>query len=304
MTRQQCGTCGQPVTDQAHICHGCTGALTLDLQKIGGYRHTDGRWIPGLLTDLLTAATGAARIPTQGDRDDDDTRRTLDSRYPATCSTAGASGNTAALALHHEIWADITGWVRILLDDAGAPCSHGSCALGARPVCRLQHLADEATIDPCRWLEQHAATIRRQEWAPAMLADLDRHLARAETLVDLPDALTVPCPWCQRRVPIDPDADIIECLCKQWGTVDWWVEQVAPPMPGLPLTLAELVPWLRTRGYDVTPQQLRTWADRGTLPAIPATAGHGITRQFDARTALEAAEQSGTRRVVPTSLTL
>jgi hypothetical protein len=298
-----CGTCGQPVHDHGHLCTGCTGALTLDLQRIGGYRHPDGRWIPGLLADLLTAATGAARIPTQGDRDDDDTRRTLDARYPATCSTAGAAGNTAALALHHEIRTDLTGWVRILLDHVPGPCPHGSCAAGVRPTCPARHHAVDPNAEPARWLELRAAAIRRHDWAPAMLADLDRHITRAETLVDLPDAITVPCPWCQRRVPIDPTADMIECLCKHWGTVNWWIEQVAPPLPVLPLTLAEVVPWLRTRGYDVTPKQIEHWADRGQLPAVER-GGQGIPRRFAARTVLEVAEQSGARRVIPTSISL
>lgn len=286
MTRQ-CGTCGAPLTDQAHLCTGCTGALTLDLQRIGGYRHTDGRWIPGLLTDLLTTATHGAVIPSQGgSADDDTTRRTLDSRWPATTAAIREPANTAALALHHEITTDLIGWVRILLGETVVP--------NRNPY---------AWTRPARWLEHRTTTIRRHDWAPAMLTDLDRHITRTERLIDLPDALTVPCPWCTRRVPIDPDADIIECQCGCWGVLDWWIDQVAPPLPTQPMTLAELVPWLRTRGYEVTPKQVENWADRGRLPSVGG-GGQGSTRLFAARTVLEVAEQSGTRRVIPTSLTL
>lgn len=295
-----CGTCGQPVTDQAWICTGCTGALTLDLQKIGGYRH-DGRWVLGLLADLLTAATHGAVIPGQAGGDDD-WGRTLDARYPATTASVREPANTAALRLHHEIWADITRWVRVLLDETGIGCRHGSCARGARPACMSRHLDDQAAANPCRWLEQHTPSIRRREWAPAMLATLDRHINRAEALIDLPAALTIPCPWCTQRVPIDQTADIIECRCGAWGVLAWWIEQVAPPLPSEPMTLAELVPWLRTRGYEVTPIQVRTWADRGALPCIGSERGHGITRTFAARTVLEVAEQSGVRRVIPTTM--
>lgn len=282
----QCGTCGQNVTDQAAICWSCTGALQLDLQKIGGYRHPDGRWIPGLLADLLTAGTGTARIPQQGGPDDDDsTRRTLDSRYPATTSAAGSPGNPAAMALHHEIRTDLIGWVRCLLSD------ELTSPLGVN-------------ANPSQWLEQRTHLIRRHDWAPAMLADCDRHLNHAERLVDLPAALTVPCPWCTQRVAIDPEGPpVIECRCGKYGTVDWWVDQVAPPLPSEPLTLAQIPGWLRTRGYDVTAKQVEHWADRGQLPYLAGTGGQGRAREFAARTILETAEKSAARRIIPTSMT-
>lgn len=299
MTHQRCGTCGAPVHDHAYICTGCTGALTLDLQRIGGYRHPDGRWIVGALTDLTVAATHGAVIPGQGGRGGEDPD---DHLWPATTAAVREPANTAALALHHEITADLTGWCRILLDETGAPCTHGSCAAAARPACRLQHLADQAAANPCWWLERHVDSIRRREWAPAMLADLDRHLTRAERLVDLPPALTVPCPTCEQRVDIDPARDVITCRCGAWGVLAWWIDQVAPPLPAEPMTLAELPAWLRTRGYEVSAKQVEHWADRGRLPSI-AAGRQGVARRFAARTVLEVAEQSGARRVVPTSLT-
>lgn len=293
-----CGACGQPVTDHAYICRGCTGALTLDLQRIGGYRHPDGRWIVGALTDLIVAATHGAVIPGQGGGTGDDA---ADVHWPATTSAVREPANMAALQLHHEITADLTGWVRVLLDGSGIPCSHWTCTQGVRPVCRLQYLADRAYAIPAWWLERHVDSIRRREWAPAMLADLDRHVARAVRLVDLPPSLTVPCPWCAQRVAVDPDAVFARCRCGQWGTVDWWVEQVAPPLPAEPMTLAELPAWLRTRGYEVTPKQVEHWADRGQLPHL-AGGGQGRARLFAAVTVLEVAEQSRARRVVPASV--
>jgi len=291
------------MTDQAALCIGCTGALQLDLQRIGGYRHPDGRWIPGLLDDLLTAAVGAARIPQQGGQDDDDTRRTLDGRFEATTSTAGAPGNPAAMDAWHACTNALTTWVRCLLDHLPPPCPHGSCAAGHRPPCAARATWTDPAANPARWLEARTATIRRRDWAPDMLHDLDRHLAHAEALVDLPDAITVPCPWCQRRVPVDPDAEVITCRCGCWGVLDWWIEQVAPPLPEEPMTLAEIPDWLRTRGYEVAHKQLRNWADRGQLPHR-TDRGAKDARLYDAKTVLEAAERSGVRRVVPTSLTL
>jgi len=286
LTHQRCGTCGAPVHDHAYICTGCTGALTLDLQRIGGYRHPDGRWIVGALTDLIVTATHGAVISGQGGRGDGDPD---DHLWPATTAAVREPANTVALALHHEISADLAGWCRVLLGESGI--SSGT-------------EADRAKANPAWWLERHVDSIRRREWAPAMLADLDRHLARAARLVDLPPALTVPCPTCSQRVDIDPArGDVIECRCGALGVLAWWIEQVAPALPAEPMTLAELPAWLRTRGYEVTPKQLRNWADRGQLPHL-ADRGAKTARLYHAKTALEAAEQSGARRVVPTSLTL
>jgi hypothetical protein len=282
----QCGTCGQPVTD-GFICTGCTGALQLDLQKLGGYRHPDGRWIPGLLADLLTTATHGAVIPSQSGGSDDEWGHTLDHRYPVVISEARTPANSAALDLHDEIRTDLIGWCTDLL----ATEVHSSL------------LAARANHQPCSYLEHRITSIRLRVWAPAMQADLARHVTAAQNLIDLPPALTVPCPTCSARVEIDQTKTIIECRCKQWGTLEWWIEQVAPPLPE-PMTLREIPDWLRTRGYETTYEQLRTWSDRGLLRCTPDSGGQGRERRFAARVVLEAVEADPkVKRVIPSVMT-
>lgn len=273
-----CGACGRAVHDVGTLCTGCTGALQLDLQRIGGYRHPDGRWIVGVLSDLLVTACRRDVIPGRGSGDDEDARRTLDHRYPATASETASPANLAALGRYRALTDTLTSRARDLTGTTSLP----------------------AGADPCRWLERRTDTIRLRDWAPAMLADLDTHLAHAYRLVDLPPALTIPCPTCRRRVDIDPQALRTECRCGEWGTVEWWVEQVAPPLPVDPLTLAELPAWLATRGYEVTHAQLRTWTDRGQLPCV--TGGRGTARLYAARTVLEVVEASDVRRIIPATV--
>jgi hypothetical protein len=282
-----CPSCGQPAAD-GRICHGCTGALQHDLRKLGGYTHPDGRTIPGLLDDLLVTATRAGRIPTQGG--------------------AGADtpdpGRGDALALWHTITNAITGWTRTLLDQLGVPCDHDTCLTGARPACHRWDEHQHATTDPVGWLTYRAHTIRRLEWADTMLTDLDQYVADAEKLIDRPaGAFRIPCPTCQRRVPIDPDDDLIYCRCGEYGTVTWWVERVAPPMPDT-LTLVQIPPWLAGRGYVVTYEQVRHWADRGRMTAIVDALHRGDSRLYRPSAVLAIAEaEPKIRRVIPASVT-
>ena len=141
----QCGACGAPTGDSAHLCAGCTQRLRGALADL-----------PPLLDELDTARTRQTSMPASAIGDD-------------TCQHHGDCGcgvslpwNDKASRVAAGIRNALTTWCRVLLEE-------------------YQATPDPTPGQEAAWLTRGVPFIRHQPWAPDMLADLTRRRTDALT---------------------------------------------------------------------------------------------------------------------------
>lgn len=144
----QCGSCGQPVTDQAAICHACTGKLRRDLLDI-----------PPLLAELDTTALRQTAM-----RDAPGGTTCRHTQPDCGCGVT-LPWNPHARHAQHAIHNAVTTWCRVLWEEAPAPDVGQSLAL---------------------WLADQTNQIRRHAWAPDCQAGIRRATATGWAAIDRP----------------------------------------------------------------------------------------------------------------------
>jgi hypothetical protein len=140
-SQPSCANCGATLTDQATICHACTGRLTADLATT-----------PDLLAELDTTITRQARItaPAKGNGD-----------KPLPYDVGASAAATALRTALH-------GWARILHEETATPYPAGDAAVPAWlarhvDVIRLQEWAAEMAHDIKRAVDAGWRAVDRQE---------------------------------------------------------------------------------------------------------------------------------------------
>ena len=254
----QCGACGAPTGDSAHLCAGCTQRLRGALADL-----------PPLLDELDTARTRQTSMPASAIGDD-------------TCQHHGDCGcgvslpwNDKASRVAAGIRNALTTWCRIALEE-------GLATTGPE-------LAREA-----KWLTWCIGIIRHQPWAPDMLADLTRRRTDALTTIDTPEdrLYAGPCNHtpadaeqpCGRRLWARLDQAAI--TCRGCGTIHvvadrqaWMLEAAADILMPAPELASTLTLILRVRVPNAT---LRSWIHRGKLTPRGDRAGANLYRFGDA----------------------
>jgi hypothetical protein len=140
-SQPSCANCGATLTDQATICHACTGRLTADLASTAD-----------LLAELDTTITRQARItaPAKGNGD-----------KPLPYDVGASAAATALRTALH-------GWARILHEETATPYPAGNAAVPAWlarhvDVIRLQEWAAEMAHDIKRAVDAGWRAVDRQE---------------------------------------------------------------------------------------------------------------------------------------------
>jgi hypothetical protein len=113
------------------------------------------------------------------------------------------------------------------------------------------------------WLLQHPTH------AGQLVDDIHTAWAGARSAIPRPAAAVRILCKCGERVALNVTGEHgqeFHCACGEWGTLEWWWDQVAPPSDTKPIPLRDLPDWLLAHHrLVVTHKQLRNWRDRGHL---------------------------------------
>lgn len=225
-----CAVCGGEVKGSSSACKSCVKMLMDDVKKLVGWRTEDGRQVHGLIDDLLiTGARLDVMPPTGGTQTKQESNE--EDNLPVTTSQGAAPARLDALNLRSQI------------------------------LSALVHLTKMVNQVGESGLGYHEDI----EYMVRLVSGEHGLMVRAQEIVDRPQgAFRLPCPECERRVPIEVDAVIITCLCGVGGGITWWMSQLAPELPEQPtITARDFVAWLARRyGVEITEQAIWQWAVR------------------------------------------
>jgi hypothetical protein len=253
-----CAHCGAPLTDQAWICHACTGRLVADIGST-----------PDLLNELDITITRQARItaPAKGNGD---------KPLPYDIGASIAAGNLHT-ALH--------GWARTLHEETSTPYPAGNTAVPAWlarhvDVIRIQEWAAEMAHDIKTAVDKGWCSVDRPE---------ERYYAGpCGNQVNDPAGYYV----CSTVLWTRLQASTVRCrTCK--ATYDaherrtWLLDAAQDVEEAASVIASALTVMLRRR---VTASTIRTWAQRGLLEPVGERGTAKLYRVGDVRTALERAD--------------
>jgi hypothetical protein len=254
----ECANCSAALTDQATICHACTGRLVADLGST-----------PDLLNELDTTITRQARItsPAKGNGD---------KPLPYDVGASIAAGNLRT-ALH--------GWARMLHEETSTPYPAGNAAVPAwlarhANTIRLQEWAAEMAHDVKTVVDKGWCSIDRPE---------ERYYAGpCGNQVNDPAGYYV-CPtvlWTRLQ------AATVRCrTCKASYDAHerrTWLLDAAQDVEETASAIASaLTVMLRRR---VTASTIRTWVSRDLLRSVGERGTAKLYRVRDVRSALERAD--------------
>lgn len=256
-----CARCGaEQRTDPRILCEPCGTELHGHLRSV--------REVLALLRDT------AARLDRIDRRsgNDDDVRRTLDSRFPLTAAATSSPVAFGATEAGREVRTVVLRWVQRTLDVVLPP---------DRPMAARYDVFERAGRDPSGWLADRWQLIRRQPWAATCADEVARAVRHAYALVDTP-----PDTWFAGSCDVvldDPDHPGTTHLCG-WqleGRLDESVvrcrgcgtqhdvaerrERMLARMPDVLVTAADAARALSTPGRPVTAAMVRGWRHRGHL---------------------------------------
>jgi hypothetical protein len=254
-----CGNCDAALTDQAAICHACTGRLVADLAS------TD-----GLLAELDTTITRQARItaPAKGNGD---------KPLPYDVGASIAAGDLRT-ALH--------GWARTLHEETATPYPAGNAAVPAwlarhADTIRLQEWAAEMAQDIKRAVDQGWRSVDRQEEryyaGPCgnQVNDPAGYYVCPTVLWTRLESGTVRCPTCKHTYDAHERRT--------------WLLDAAQDVEETASAIASaLSRMLRRR---LTASTIRTWVTRGLLVSVGERGAAKLYRVRDVRKALERADE-------------
>jgi hypothetical protein len=253
-----CANCGATLTDQATICHACTGRLTADLASTAD-----------LLAELDTTITRQARItaPAKGNGD-----KPLP--YDVGASTAATALRTA---LH--------GWARILHEETATPYPAGNAAVPAWlarhvDVIRLQEWAAEMAHDIKRAVDAGWRAVDRQEEryyaGPCgnQVNDPAGYYVCPTVLWARLNSSTVRCPTCRHTYDAHERRT--------------WLLEAAQDVEETASVIASALSVMMRR--RITASTIRTWVSRDLLASVGERGSAKLYRVRDVQAALERAD--------------
>lgn len=277
-----CGLCGaEQRQDIAVLCPRCSAGLHGDLRAVRTYL--------GLLRDAA-ARLNRTTPPQRGN--DDDVRRTLDTRFPLTAASSPSPVDFGAADAGRQLRTVVARWAaRLDADLLPADCGHYTCGpwrTAPGPICAQRDARERARVgleDAARWLADRWQLIRTKPWAPACARDIAGAIRRAEEHIDQPPdehyaghcdvpledptrpGETFLCGW---ELYAKLGQDVVRCKgCGTQHSVALRREQMLARLGDQLVTAADAARALSTPDREVTAAMVRGWKHRGGL--TPAT---------------------------------
>lgn len=251
-----CAACGHEQTaDIAVICSQCSSILHGQLRGA--------RTLLGLLRDTAARLGRVDRVA----GNDDDVRRTLDSRFPLTAAASPSPVDFGATEAARHLRRTVKTWAERLLDEQPPGTDYGDLTDGAR------------------WLADRWKVVRTRPWAGECARQIGAAIRRAETHVDQP-----PEEWFAGHCDValdDPDrpgetyacgwelyarlaSDTVRCRgCGTTHDVAARRAQLIASAGDVLVTAAQAARALTEPGHEITAAMVRGWKHRGGL--TPAT---------------------------------